>query len=1048
MGENKHHEYYFGNLPKSASVEDFRSFLSDYGKISNFEYRLHKCTYCPTKFAFIQFAERLDDEMVKKLNETTFQQKRLFVASTRSAKFFTPQQSVVVRYLNEHITEEDLYNYFDDAGTIECVQKPSHNYAYVAFKDNASIRRAMEMKKTLKGIEPYVVDVRRRISMFLEQKKPVAYVQMKEKCDKLNLVYDPAAEHETTLLVTNIPRDTEEDDVIEFLARFGKIIDWSMKKSATCVMSNIAYVTYQHPKMARAAFLNGPLNFQGFGMEVYNRLLGYTSNDSNKTVIIRRTSVYLTNDEIFESCSEHGRVEYIQRIDSNNYNTIVRLDTANAANRVMDTRHIAGEEVVIRMYTAKQYVSPTCTPHYAETRVPPKRSRKESILLHISDVEERKNMSLLPTTFNPLYFNPNPQYYRNEVQVWNYAPKQGLVEFREFFKKYGTVINMREQKEHNTSSIGVVYLSFETKLEAKRICKLNHSFMCSRRLLIMMADECIEYDSKLCVKVVHLTEEITDEDMYDRFTMIGDVKYIFRPKRNEAIVCMAKEKWRARAMKVICVGRFPVVVTSLRGSNNAEQQPVVSGTLQYPAPNPNMGARTLPVPANNQWYGAVPNYPMGPMPMGPIPMGPMGLGPGSWMSDPIRSHMPMPMSAAIMRPAGPPMPMGPMQRGNQEISPRMRGLMQTVEAQMIKCKNFTTLPMMDQFNLVRDIVNQCISFPYFLSMDGDEKVRYLKNEPTGFRQLNIFTLFTYPEQLQMLSIIEAYYRSTSEPGSLPPPADSANPMESAGMQPNTTVVLPTDSNEWTTTTTVSTITEIQQAVPNDKDADEDDDSIPPAPSPPPLSLHSRSPTPNGDDMWISSSGSINGSVQQKLIESFAANSSKRKRSKNQLDPNCSQLEKPLVQVANLPKEITKSEIEELFSKHGKIKIVTFAKSECPDTNTMIIIFETMYQAYMSLKLNLTKLQGRLIRVNIHGTSYIPSSKCGVSVSCNGPYSELAVFDTFKSCGTILYLKTEGQPGNEICVMEFEKQTSAQAALKITYLHNGNRCKAKPHVFTS
>ena len=93
------------------------------------------------------------------------------------------------------------------------------------------------------------------------------------------------------MLVTNIPRNTEEDDVVEFLGRFGKIVDWEMQKSASCVMSNIGYVTYQHPKMARTAFLHAPLNFQGFGMEVYNRLLGYTSNPSDQAVIIQRTSV-------------------------------------------------------------------------------------------------------------------------------------------------------------------------------------------------------------------------------------------------------------------------------------------------------------------------------------------------------------------------------------------------------------------------------------------------------------------------------------------------------------------------------------------------------------------------------------------------------------------------------------------------------------------------------------------------------------------------------------------------------------------------------------
>lgn len=96
------------------------------------------------------------------------------------------------------ITEEDLYAHFEAVGSVECVQKPSQNYAYVSFKDNASIKAAMELKKSLKGIEPYIVEVKRKISMFLEQKKAVAYASIRDKCDKLDLVYDPDAEHETT----------------------------------------------------------------------------------------------------------------------------------------------------------------------------------------------------------------------------------------------------------------------------------------------------------------------------------------------------------------------------------------------------------------------------------------------------------------------------------------------------------------------------------------------------------------------------------------------------------------------------------------------------------------------------------------------------------------------------------------------------------------------------------------------------------------------------------------------------------------------------------
>uniref|UniRef100_A0A182NS18 RRM domain-containing protein n=1 Tax=Anopheles dirus TaxID=7168 RepID=A0A182NS18_9DIPT len=1058
MGEKEEHDYYFGNLPKTASEVELRTFLKEYGDITRFEYRLAKCTYCPTKIAYIVFSKALESDAMEELNKKTFQQKRLFVCSTKSEKFFTPLLSVVVRYLNEHISEEDLYKHFSTIGPVECVQKPAHNYAYVSFRDNSSIRRAFEMKQSVKGIEPYIVAVRRKISMFLEPRKPMAYASLKEKCKKLDLVYNPAAENEATMLVTNIPRDTEEDDVLEFLGKFGKIVDWEMQKSSTCVMSNVGYVTYQHPKMARTAYLCCPLNFQGFGMDVYNRLVLYTSKDSDQTVIIRRTSVCeysgtvgrliglfnellsladLTNDEIYEQCAEYGRVEYIQRMDAVNYNTIVRLDTEKAAMKVTYIKHIAGEEVVIRFYTAKMYVAPTLASRATNKSVPPKRSRKESMLLHISDIEERRNLTMLPTTDNGSYFNVNPLFYRNEVQVWNYAPRQGLVEFREFFKKYGNVINLREMKENDTSTTGVVYLSFETKLEARRVCKLNHSFMCSRRLLILMADQCIMHDPKLCVKVSNLTEEITDEDVHDRFGMIGDVRYVFRPKTDQAVVCMAKEKWQARALKVMCVGRFYVVVSSLLPAGDQQQPAWSTHSMPQVSGPSDWGTYMGPVPTSA-------NGPMGSMP-------PMGLGPDSWRSlgPPVPPSVPFEMQAGMIPPGGPSMPMpmpGPMDPGlmggGSQISPRMRSLMQAVEAQMIKSKNFTTLSMGDQFNLVRDVINQCLSYPTFLSMPGDEKIRYLISGTSDFRQINIFTLFTYPEQLKMLSTIESYYRSTCPPGSLPAPAPS-EPSQTPGA--NSLVVLTQDSKDGPATASatrgsvaLANNSNDPKASPNPMELDDDD--IPPAPSPPPISFRSRSTSPVPD-------GAANGTARKRPSNNpSSAMAGKVKLAKKR--DNEPWAEKPYVFVGNLPKDISQHFVLALFRKYGNILHISEPQSRVPDSTTYVLKFETMHQANMALELNLTMLQGKLLRVELCKRPHKSRPGRAIMVVCTGIYSEVEIFDTFKSCGKISFIRTIEKPEGEVCLIDFEDKESATAALKITYLHNGNRCKATPHEFAS
>ncbi|XP_053669844.1 uncharacterized protein LOC128720208 [Anopheles nili] len=1060
MTGKEHNDYYFGNLSKSATEEELRRFLTDYGEIIGFEFRLEQCTFCPTKIAFIMFANALSASTIAELNAKKFLEKRLFVAPTNSEKFFTPLLSVVVRYLNEHITEEDLYTYFHSIGPVVAVQKPMHNYAYVLFEDNASLKHAFAMKDLLKGIKPYIVAVQRKIGMFLEHRIPIPYASIRAKCDKLDMIYDPASENETTLLISNIPRDTEEDDVLDFLAKFGKIVDWEMQKSAICVMSQIGYVTYQHPKMARYAFICGPLHFQGFGMEVYNQRLRYTSQDSNQTVIIRRTSVYLTNDEIFEKCSEYGLVQYIQRIDAINYNTIVRLDSEKAAKKLMYITRIAGEDVQMRLYTVKQYLQITVAPIDTDSRKPPKRSRKVSMLMHINDIEDRKNLVKLPTEFFAPYLSPNPNFYRNEVQVWNYPPKQGMVEFREYFKKYGTVINLRELKEPGASS-GVIYLSFDTKLEAKRICKLNHSFMCSRRLLIFMADQYIVYDPKLCVKVSNLSEEILDEDVYDRFSMIGQVKYVFRPRVPEAVVCMGNEKLQSKGLKVLCVGRFCVTVSPLFDATIQTQT-----ELSHVDKCDMLTLNTTPSAMQNvnDHFMLASSVSEGPplwlrahMGMRPMSTGQMGPTSGNMMMPALQTPpsfvVPVPqMPTALIRPnAFTPFSgsaarctgaYGSVQLGSHQISPRMRGLMQTLEAQMIKSTNFTSLSMTDQFNLVRGIIDQCINFAPFLSLDADEKIRCLINGQNGFQYVNIFTLFMYPEQLKMLAIIERYYRSTCDPASGPLTQESSITMD-GGQQATTNKTVSTQDLQ-DISTADPRVRDINQVIASDE-ANDDEEAIPPAPSPPPISCRSRSVSPDLEKDQSSANSSFNGAAQKRMCQDSVEEPPK-KSVKTSEKKNATL--KPMVYVSNLSKDVTEQYINNLFSKYGLIKSVIEPKTRSTDTKSMVIRFNTMRQANAAKKMHLTTIMGRLIRVGIYNDQYKARPEYAVVVSCTGLYSEIAIYETFKSCGKIGYLWTRKLKESDVCVIDFEDSKSAIAALKITYLHNGNRCKATTFTVSS
>ncbi|EDS30274.1 conserved hypothetical protein [Culex quinquefasciatus] len=53
--------------------------------------------------------------------------------------------------------------------------------------------------------------------------------------------YEPESESQTKLLVTNIPRQVEEADILGYLAKFGKIVDWQMQKSVISVQKNSAF---------------------------------------------------------------------------------------------------------------------------------------------------------------------------------------------------------------------------------------------------------------------------------------------------------------------------------------------------------------------------------------------------------------------------------------------------------------------------------------------------------------------------------------------------------------------------------------------------------------------------------------------------------------------------------------------------------------------------------------------------------------------------------------------------------------------------------------
>ncbi|XP_055632083.1 uncharacterized protein LOC129771947 [Toxorhynchites rutilus septentrionalis] len=832
---------YVGNIPKAATEDELRKFFQECKGIVAFKFQLESCTYCPTKIAFIQFSNRHDAGKAYRLNQTFFQGKRIFVANIDSEQNFTPKYSVMVKNLTEYITEEDVYKHFKHIGTIGNVQKPARNYAYISFDRSESAQRALSSKnRSLKGVDIDIYSVKRNICMLLEKPKHLPYPTIKDKCDALGLRYDIQAEMETKLFVTNIPRQVSEDEILEYLGKFGKIIDWEMQKSPISVLTNIGYVTYMKPSNARFVYLYGPHNFQGVALDIYNPHITYGETKSTTAVLLKRTNVYLTNDEIFQAMNECGRVSYIHRVDSQRYCTIVRFQFYISVKQALKMKRIADENVYVTQYSDQSYVTdiepiPESMPKGSS------RIHKEAALRKIIEAEDRAELTRLQTQPNESYSSPNPDCFKNEVQMMNYPDAQTPTQLKDYFKKCGDVINFREIFHDQFIKVG--FLSFNTRLEARRACSMNQNFMNGKRLLLHMADESLYIDEDLCVVVTDLTSTVTDEDIYDRFNDIGNVKFVLRETVARATVCMEQKRWLGQILKVNLIGRCKVKTRRIQNVSKGPILGIMTAGGQFGPTGPMMGRNGPMMGPNGPMVGPngpmmgpngpmmgpngpmmgpngpmmgpngpmmgpngpmmCPNGPMmgpnGPMmgPNGPMmgpnrpmmgPNGPM-MGPNAPMMGPSRSMMgpnapmmgsngpmmgpngPM-MGGPMMGPNGPmiasngpmmgpngPM-MGPIPPQGPIVTPAMRRLMQTIERQMIGTQAFSSLPMIDQFQLVHGIVNQLLNVPNFVSMSSDDKIRYLISGQNGFSCAHTFTLFTYPQQQQLLSLIYTDYMNT------------------------------------------------------------------------------------------------------------------------------------------------------------------------------------------------------------------------------------------------------------------------------------------------
>ncbi|XP_058812145.1 uncharacterized protein LOC131676821 isoform X2 [Topomyia yanbarensis] len=757
---------HIGNLRKETSEAELRALLIECTGIVSCSFRLENCTYCPTKVAIVKFASRMEQLNACLLNQRWLNGKQLLVCCPEWQWVFSPTSSVMVKHLNEDISEEDLFVMFKAIAAVESVQKPTYNYAYIAFVNPAAVALALKIKRhVFKGANIEIHPIRRNISMLLNTSWKWQFQSIAEKCNALGLKYDQEAETRTILFVTNIPRQAYEEDVLQYLSKFGKIVEWKMAESPFSIMTNNGYVTYANADMARSAYLHGSHYFQGVVLEIYIPVLTYGEVISTVAVLSQQTSVYLTNDEIYNAMSYCGRVTYIHRMDSTMC-TIVRFESQACAQKALKITQIAGESVSLTLYEKQNYKGADLVARLATSDL---HLEKEAMLRMINEAE--RSCRLL-TVGNHKYHNPQPNSY--EVQVMNYDIRADLNKFRQFFKRCGFVTQFRQISVMAHGKVAL--LSFETKLEARRACSMNQMMMDGKRLLIFMACEKLDIDPDRCIDITGLSMEVTDEEIYERFRSHGDIRFVYRRTHRQALVYFEEPpfpgvetigggqsvqkpfaKHKNLVDFAIGIGKFSIqdsvsstsVGPNVYASNNrplrdlitkakgiAANVDSISSSAQRGSEAPSYNTSSLhSMPTDSQVQGLI--------------SGTNGTVTGMLPKESEVNRYDPVISFRIQN------PLKNMVASQQPtVTPAMQRLMQFVDKGMANVKQYTSLPKKDKYFLIHGIVNLLNSGKEFANMQPDEKINYLNDKQKGFDFATPFCQLTHGRQLQLLSLIE------------------------------------------------------------------------------------------------------------------------------------------------------------------------------------------------------------------------------------------------------------------------------------------------------
>ncbi|XP_053694506.1 uncharacterized protein LOC128742236 [Sabethes cyaneus] len=794
---------YVGNLPHNAKKGEL---CRHFPGTKTILLRRTEMRHDPAKVALISFLTQADMELACRKNRKKFMYRRLLVFCLEWNWTFSPKFSVMVKNLDGDIREEAMYKAFQSLGPIHVIHKPHYNYAYIAFAESQSVRNVLALKR-FEGTNIEFFPIQRDIPMATVRLR-LPHRSIQAKCQAYGLKYNSEAETQTQLLVTNIPRYAYEDDVLKYLIRFGTITEWKMFPCSFSLLTNSAYVTFEKSVMARKAYTCPSHFFQGIALEIYNKEITYGETVSTHAVLLTNTSIFLTNEEIYEALSLCGAIKYLHRTSKR---AIVRFESPEAALRAVKVKQIAEEYVFISMYTEQGYNAEQLVTFLPMRKASALREAKKEL---VGTVALAETHSLIETIQSFHYYNPDPAVYRNEVMVMNYPPLATCDDFRSFFKHQGLIEQFR--KENVMGLQPAVFLSFPNKLEARRACALNQTMMNNKRVLVFMACERFLINPESTVLAFKLGLDATDEKLVDRLNKKSKVKFVMRIDEHRALVQFADAlDDRDTSDKLGTLVDAVYKLYSLQQTATVDEHllPLMPpdrptddryensfGPSSYYVPGGDSSSEASETDMPTEDLQDIITVEMTDV-SDPTPTHTSNRPSENSLSrifslqPPLvvteqSPHVPFANAVPSTRPANTALPNVPNNNvpllnttiaASQSdiirtenwgssistsmlqlppIAPAMLRLMQKVENLMLYTPAFTGMTMMQQYLLVNGIVNYIIANPNYFDINQENRIDGLMNVQQGFEFAHVLRQFPRGRPQQLLSLIEADYLET------------------------------------------------------------------------------------------------------------------------------------------------------------------------------------------------------------------------------------------------------------------------------------------------